>query len=111
MFKKLFNLFKKPEPVSPEYNSEWEKRFNTNPWGTDFICPHCDHRMIDSDALWYKTKRQPREGISFNYRCENCDKPFEVAVSVVVLFKTSYHNYLPTQQKTKLRLIDGGKNV
>jgi len=111
MFKKIFDLFKKPQTIQSEYNSEWEKRFDNNPWGIDFVCPHCDYIMQNNDALWHKNKKSPREGLIFYHKCDRCKKSFEVAVSVVVLFKTTHYNYLSTQQKSGFRLIDGGKDA
>lgn len=109
MISQLFNIFRKQEVVpEPQYSSEWEKRFEENIWAVDFICPHCDFKMENTKNLW-RNNRSPADGMRFNHKCDNCKNPFEMEVSVVVLFKTSKHNYLPTTKKTGFKLIKGGK--
>lgn len=110
MINQLFNIFRKQEIVTePQYTSEWERRFEENIWAVDFICPHCDFKMENTNNLW-KNNRSPVDRLRFNHKCDSCKKPFEIEVSVVVLLKTSKHNYLPTSKKCGFRLINGGKN-
>lgn len=108
MLNKFFNFFRQqPQIVEPTYSSEWEKRFNTGPWNVDFVCPHCDFVMHNTEDLW--KNRTSRNGLKFNHKCNSCKEPFEIEISVVTLFKTSYHNYLPTTVKSGFQLIKGGK--
>lgn len=107
MLNKIFNFFRK-QPEKKSYNSEWDRRFETNPWQLNFVCPSCDTQINNDEHLWKKINTNPEHGKCFSYKCEKCSFVFKVEIGVIVMFK-SFRYDLVASPKKKFRLINGEK--